>query len=148
MLPNRKTLPHGIPSWVEDDAQYFITINTQPKGKDQLCNDEVAEVLHRAFLFYQERGDLWLHLLLLMPDHLHAIISFNRDVGMQKSIREFKKYTARNAGIGWQRDFFDHRLRKDESYVEKAYYIRMNPVRKGLCSSPGDWSYVWENVPW
>jgi len=148
MLPDRKILPHGIPSWVKDDAQYFITINTQPKGKDQLCNNKVAEVLRRAFRFYQERGDLWLHLLLIMPDHLHAIMSFSRDVGMQKSIREFKKYTAKNAGIKWQRDFFDHRLRNDESYVEKAHYIRMNPVRKGLCSTPEEWSYVWENVPW
>ena len=80
-----------------------------------------------------------------MPDHLHAIISFNRDPGMKKSIYVNKKFTARNHGIQWQRDFFDHRLRHDESYLEKAHYIRMNPVRAGLCQSPEDWAYVWEN---
>ncbi|VGO14136.1 REP-associated tyrosine transposase [Pontiella desulfatans] len=147
MLPERKTLPHGIPSWVEDGAEYFITINTQPKGKNQLCTNEVADVLYRSLIFYQERGDLWLHLLVLMPDHLHAIMSFNRDVGMLKSIKEFKKYTARMLGVSWQCDFFDHRLRKDESYIEKAHYIRMNPVRAGLCVQPEDWPYVWENRP-
>ena len=83
-----------------------------------------------------------------MPDHLHAILSFNRDVGMQKSIREFKKYTARKMGLSWQRDFFDHRLRKGESYEEKAHYIRMNPVRAGLCQRPEEWPHVWENRPW
>jgi putative transposase len=148
MLPNRKKLPHGIPSWVEDGSEYFITICAKPRGTNQLCLNKVAPVLNEAFLFYQNRGDLWLHLLLLMPDHLHAIISFNREVGMQKSMLEFKKYTARAAGISWQRDFFDHRLRKGESYIEKAHYIRMNPVRAGLCKEPEDWAYVWENCPW
>jgi len=35
-------------------------------------------------------------------------------------------------GIKWQRDFFEHRLRSDESWREKADYILANPVRKGL----------------
>ncbi|MDF7798302.1 transposase [Pontiellaceae bacterium B1224] len=73
---------------------------------NQLCHDEVASVLNSAFLFYQNRGDLWRHLLLVMPDHLHTIISFNREIGMEKSMREFKKFTARTTGITWQRDFF------------------------------------------
>ncbi len=107
--------------------------------------EETAKVVLQTLRFYQDRGDLWLHLLVLMPDHLHGILSFNREVGMQKSIREFKKYTAKKAGIRWQRDFFDHRLRKDESYVEKAYYIRMNPVRAGLCAKPEEWPYAWGN---
>lgn len=148
MLPERKRLPHGIPSWVSDESEYFITICADPRGTNQLCQPKTAEVIHAAFQFYQERGDLWVHLLLLMPDHLHAIISFNREPGMQKSIHEIKKYTARNHGMQWQRDFFDHRLRHDESYIEKAHYIRMNPVRAGLCAIPEEWPYVWENRSW
>jgi putative transposase len=147
-MKNRKTLPHGIPSWVADDAEYFITLCTQPRKKNQLCHAEMADALIQTLTFYQNRGDLWVHLLVLMPDHLHAIMGFSRDVGMQKSMREFKKYTARMYNISWQRDFFDHRLRQDESYVEKAHYIRMNPVRAGLCKRPEDWPYVWENLTW
>jgi len=143
MHPERKTLPHKIPAWVNDGSEYFITICTTPKGISQLCHNDVASVLHDAFLFYQNRGELWVHLLLLMPDHLHAIISFNREPGMQKSIRELKKFTARTMKLSWQRDFFDHRLRSDELYIEKANYIRMNPVRAGLCDHPNDWPYVW-----
>jgi putative transposase len=148
MLPERKTLPHGIPPWVEDGSEYFITICTQPRGKNQLCNERVSDELHDALLFYQNQGDLWLHLLVLMPDHLHAIISFNRKPGMSRCMPEFKKHTAKAAGIQWQRDFFDHRLRKDESYLEKAHYIRLNPVRAGLCEKPEDWPYVWEHRSW
>ena len=138
-------MPHGIPSWVEDGSEYFITLCADPRTKNQLCHAGIADSIRQDFFFYQTRGELWVHLLLLMPDHLHAILSFSREVGMQKSMREIKKYTARTLGLSWQRDFFDHRLRQDESYLEKAHYIRMNPVRAGLCESMEDWPYVWES---
>ena len=110
---------------------------------DQLCQSAVAEFLKDSLLFYQNQGELWVHVLLLMPDHLHAILSFSPTVGMRKSIAKWKRYAAREKGIQWQRDFFDHRLRKDESVVEKTHYIRMNPVRAGLVDAPEDWPYVW-----
>ena len=38
--------------------------------------------------------------------------------------------------------FFEHRLRSDAEFNEKASYIRMNPVRTGLVALPGLWPYV------
>ncbi len=64
---------------------------------------------------------------------------------MQKTLADWKRYTCTKGGIDWQRDFFDHRLRKDESYIEKAHYIRMNPVRAGLIARSEDWPHVWES---
>jgi hypothetical protein len=45
--------------------------------------------------------------------------------------------------IDWQDDFFEHRLRNDESARQKADYILANPVRKGLVSRAEDWPHVW-----
>jgi len=145
MLPERKTLPHDIPFWVPSGADYFITICTQPRGANQLCFPGKARQIRESLDFRQNRGELWIHLLLLMPDHLHAIMSFSPHVGMQKTIPDWKRYTHTHTGVNWQRDFFDHRLRQDESYIEKAIYIRMNPVRAGLVDVPEKWPYVWEN---
>ena len=64
---------------------------------------------------------------------------------MEKTLPDWKRYTCIKGGIDWQRDFFDHRLRKDESYIEKAHYICMNPVRAGLIENSGEWPYIWEN---
>ena len=47
----------------------------------------------------------------------------------------------------WQEGFFDHVLRSSESYGEKWEYVRMNPVRAGLCATPEDWPYQGEIVP-
>ena len=63
---------------------------------------------------------------------------------MKKVITNWKEITAKRAGVRWQRDFFDHRLRAEENYEKKAHYIRMNPVRKGLAVHPTEWSFQWE----
>jgi REP element-mobilizing transposase RayT len=144
VLPQRQKLPHEVPAWVPAGAAYFVTICCRPRGLDQLCQRPVAEHLFEAAAFRHRAGDWYVHLLLLMPDHLHAIISFPRDERMAKVISLFKEFTAKQAGIKWQQDFFDHRLRNEESLEEKANYIRMNPVRKGMVTDPTDWPWKWE----
>ena len=144
MLPDRKTLPHDIPHWVKTGSPYFITISCKARGKNQLCNNEVLELARESLNFRQNRQELWVHLFLLMPDHLHAIMSFGADVSMRTCIAQWKRYITSKSTVAWQRDFFDHRLRNDDSYVEKAQYIRMNPVRAGWVKNPEEWKYVIE----
>ncbi len=57
-------------------------------------------------------------------------------------IRDYKRITAKIAGIRGQRNFFDHRLRHDESLAEKFAYICQNPVRAGLIFSENHWPYI------
>ena len=81
-------------------------------------------------------------LLLLMPDHLHMLIGVPGDAELSNVIRDFKRIAAKTANIDWQRSFFDHRLRHDESETEKFEYIRQNPVRAGLIGPNEDWPYM------
>ena len=146
MLPERKKLPHAIPAWANDGAIYFITICASPRGQNQLARLETASLIYDSFLFREQRGDWWAHLLLLMPDHLHALMSFAPEPGMQHAIAQWKHYIAHKMGFQWQRDFFDHRLRNSENHREKAHYIRMNPVRAGLVAKPEEWPFVWSKT--
>ena len=142
--PQRKSLPHNLPSWVHPEtAVFFITICCSPRGKDQLCRQEISAGIFESVAFRQLRGDWWVQLLLLMPDHLHALISFPSNMDMTTTISQWKEFLAKKLGIHWQRDFFDHRLRSDESLRDKADYILQNPVRRGLVARTEDWSYVW-----
>jgi putative transposase len=143
-LPQRKFLPHATPAWVRPGAAFFLTLCCVPRGANHLCHETVAGLLFEAAEF-RHRAERWfVHLLLLMPDHLHGLVSFSAEEEMKKVIANFKGIAAKRAGIVWQRDFFDHRLRSDESFDEKARYIRMNPVRMGLVASPELWPYVWQ----
>jgi putative transposase len=142
-LPVRKKLPHDVPSRVESGAIFFITACVEQHGSDSLCRNDLPACLWESILHRTEMGQWWPHLVLVMPDHLHALMAFATVPGMRKTMNDWKRFTARALGIEWQRDFFDHRLRHDESFIEKAHYIRMNPVRAGLVEKPEDWPYVW-----
>jgi putative transposase len=83
--------------------------------------------------------------LLLMPDHVHLLVRAGEQPDLAQVVFAWKRYTARQFGIRWQRDFFDRRLRSDESFAQKADYILQNPVRAGLVDDPRGWPYVWRN---
>ncbi len=80
-----------------------------------------------------------------MPDHVHALLAFPRTEGMKAVIVDWKRYTARNAGVAWQRDFFDHRIREGDNWQLKANYVRDNPVRKGLIACADQWPWKFES---
>jgi putative transposase len=141
----RKSLPHQIPAWVDPQKEiYFITINCEERFINQLALPEVAGCLFETVQYRQEKFLWWPHLFLLMPDHLHALLSFPPSgQPLQSVVSKWKEWTAKETGIVWQRDFFEHRLRQDESRREKADYILQNPVRQKLVSHPEDWPYVY-----
>lgn len=143
-LPRRQKLPHGIPVWARHEAIFFVTICCATRATNQLCLDSVAAPIWESLEYRQRRGDWFVHLWLLMPDHLHALVSFPSGRDPVRVIANWKEIIAKKSGIHWQRDFFDHRLRSDESHQEKAEYIRTNPVRKGLVGKAEDWKFVWE----
>ena len=84
-------------------------------------------------------------LFLLMPDHLHALLSFARDESMSEVIKDWKRFHTRINQIVWQEGYFDHRLRNDERGEQlstKMNYIRQNPMVAGLCAKAEHWSWM------
>ena len=149
-LPQRRPLPHDVPLWVDPQKSvYFITINCRERRTNQLARSEIAVPLLDSVRFRNEQFIWFAYLFLVMPDHIHALLSFppSQDT-LQKTVSSWKRWTARQWGIVWQRDFFEHRLRDDESWREKADYILANPVRKGLVKASEEWQYVFMPKPW
>ncbi|HZI31089.1 MAG TPA: hypothetical protein VFF11_02040 [Candidatus Binatia bacterium] len=143
--PPRKRLPHEIPLWVNPHREiYFITINCETRERNQLARPDMAGKLFETVCHRQERFLWWPYLFLLMPDHLHALLSFPPSAKpIRLIIRKWKEWTAKQTGVEWQLDFFEHRLRRDESRRQKATYILENPVRKRLVSRPEEWPFVY-----
>jgi len=78
-----------------------------------------------------------------MPDHIHLMVSFPDLPSFSGVIGSWKHWLSRKHHITWQENFFDHRIRKEESFAEKADYILQNPVRAGLIAKAEDWPYLW-----
>jgi REP-associated tyrosine transposase len=87
------------------------------------------------------------HAFCVMPDHVHLLVEGAEDASdLLVFMARFKHQTAHESrrGLGgrlWQRSFYDHVLRPDESPSGVAWYIWLNPVRKGLCRAPEDYPF-------
>ena len=142
-LPIRKRLPHAIPPWVKESSFYFITINNSLRHENHLAKAGIGDAVLAAAAHYHDQHTWHCRLMLLMPDHLHAIIAFPQTPGIKRTVMNWKRYLTRTQQIDWQRDFFDHRLRTHHEEVEKTQYILMNPVRRGLCERAEEWPWVY-----
>ncbi len=141
--PIRQRLPHNPPEWVAPEAKIFVTVCAKKRRTNTLCVPGLAEEIADSVAFRVQRVQWDVPLFLLMPDHLHMIARFNAEVGVQKVMTDWKRFTARQLGVEWQRDFFEHRLRGPDEVERKAEYIRQNPARTGLTECAEDWPYVW-----
>ena len=130
---------------------YFVTFNTHNRTY-LLARDEI----HDAFCSFCERAqehDIAAGRYVIMPDHIHLFVAFPiTGLTLSDWIHALKTVPGKQLlrlGIQkphWQEGFFDHVLRSAESYAQKWEYVRMNPVRAGLCKQPEDWPYQGEIV--
>ena len=125
----------GGPNWV------FLTVSTSHR-EPWLTSSAIQKTLH----------DLWLHRAtawlvsdyLLMPDHLHLFCApADLKFTIERWIAFWKDQLAkvRSDAGKFQEGGFHHRLRNDENYTEKWWYVRMNPVRQKLVERPEDWPF-------
>ncbi|RKT45590.1 REP-associated tyrosine transposase [Thiocapsa rosea] len=89
----------------------------------------------------------------VMPDHLHWLFVLGDGADLSSVMRRSKRRSARRLGqVGgvvapvWQRGFYDHAVRREETLRDIGRYIVANPLRRGLVQSVGDyalWDAVW-----
>jgi len=78
------------------------------------------------------------YIYLFMPDHCHLLIEGRSDDSdLWEFMVNFKQrsgywFSQNRLGAEWQKDFYDHILRKEEDLVKQIRYILGNPLRKGL----------------
>ena len=88
---------------------------------------------------------------MIMPDHIHLFAAFNPlsptlpswMKALKGSLSEVLREKG-GEGTHWQKDYFDHVLRSEESFRQKWEYVRQNPVRAGLVKRSEDWPYQGE----
>jgi REP element-mobilizing transposase RayT len=138
----KRHLPHlEVP-----DATYFVSfsclhrLEMPPEARD-LVMAEIRPL---------DKENIDLDAAVVMPDHAHAIF---RLIGMLTVTQIMKGIKGRSAhrineitgrhGQVWTQDSFDHIVRDDADWEEKMEYVRQNPVKKGLVSSPEQYKWLY-----
>jgi putative transposase len=129
---------------------FFITFCTYHRKKF-LASDRIhAAFIAFAIHAYSERN-IVVGRYVIMPDHIHLFRRGPDDFQLGRWIALLKQNLGKQIAPArtsplWQRGFFDHVLRSDESYAQKWNYVRQNPVRAGLVENADDWPYSGELV--
>ena len=135
-------LYHNTPGWVRDGAVFHLRLRRETSSMIALTSD-VGPALISAARRYHDLGHWWCTLFLVMPDHVHSLVSFPPAGKMSTTVMNFKRATGRFLKVQWQSGYFDHRLRTSEEARETWDYVRRNPVVKGLCATEEEWPWWW-----
>ena len=119
----------------------------QGHGSAALQRHDVAEVVQDTLLrFAGERYAL--HAWVIMPTHVHALITLSEGQPMGGALHSWKSFTASEAnrllgrrGAFWQREYRDRFIRDARHYDAVVSYIHMNPVKAHLCALPEEWPF-------
>jgi len=142
-MPPHSGLDHKPPDGIEPQACYFITVCAEPRGTNHFCHPSLGSKIIESIRHYHEQRSWFCHVALLMPDHIHLLLNIASNDMLSQTIGSWKRWLAKYQATSWQPNYFDHRLRNDESLQQKTDYILLNPVRAGLIQQAQDWPYVW-----
>lgn len=126
---------------------YFITACAHMQ-QNLFQRDEIAELMVATFFKYRDAGEFKLHEYVVMPNHIHLLLSIDEQQQLSRVTQLIKggfSHSLRENGIlsrgVWEQRYYDRRVRDENQFAEFKRYIRQNPVRKHLAERPEDYPY-------
>jgi putative transposase len=117
-------------------------------GRALLQSERNATLLIEVLRSYVASGKFQLHNFVVMPNHLHLLITVTGDSTIERAMQFIKGGFSRRlkkdlgySGEVWQSGFSELRVDDQESYLQHCEYIAQNPVRAGLVDSPEKFPY-------
>ncbi|MGA2375232.1 MAG: transposase [Candidatus Sulfotelmatobacter sp.] len=108
--------------------------------------EPMARLFVDVLFHYRDKKNYLLHEFVLMPDHFHLLLS--PSLSLERSLQLIKggfsyraKREVQQSGEIWQPSYYDRRVREIEDYNNFKYYIRRNPVERGLAETPEHYRY-------
>ena len=145
----RKYLSHNLRKgrFSIQGVYYHIIICTYKRQKI-LAKDKVTSIIFNTFDWLQTENRLEWICIMVMPDHVHTVIRLEEKQMLSQVLHSMKLFTARRInkhlsrnGSLWQKGYTDWGIRKETTLNKTIRYCYMNPVRKGIVTSPQDYPY-------
>lgn len=126
---------------------FFVTTKTSV-GRRLFQSDRFAALLVDVLRSCVAAKRLQLHDFVIMPDHVHLLLSVRGDISVEKAMQfikggfsyRVKKELGYNGEV-WQRGFSEVRVEGRQSFERHREYIAQNPARARLVL-PGE-MYPW-----
>jgi len=109
---------------------------------------ENAEILLECLLKYRDRAAYLLHEFVIMPNHVHILLTPGDECALEKALQFIKGGSSHAIHLKrgqkmqvWQPGFHEWTVRSNEDYENKRGYIWQNPVRGKLADCPKEWIF-------
>jgi len=126
---------------------YFVTTKTW-QNRSLFHVSDLADILVGRIITCRDQGAYLLHEFVVMPDHLHLMLTPTDTATIEKALQlikggsshEIHELRGRKIQI-WQPGFHDWTIRDSADYAAKREYIWENPVRARFVDRAPDWPY-------
>jgi putative transposase len=100
-----------------------------------------ADLMMNTLFRYREQGRFQLHGFVIMPEHIHVLITPAQDHSIERCVQLIKggfSFAIRNdlTGEVWQDGYHPHRITDARDYNNQLLYIANNPTRKNIQNYP------------
>jgi putative transposase len=133
---------------------FFFTVTLADRRSSM--HIQHVSALRSAFRVARNDRPFSIDAVVILPDHLHAIMTLPPDdadfSGRWRRIKGHFSSQLIAAGVAlrrnpngelalWQRRFWEHTIRDDGDFARHVDYIHFNPVKHGLVPRVRDWPY-------
>jgi putative transposase len=128
---------------MDPERIFFVTTITAQR-QPIFRRETTANLLLDTLAHYRDAGKYLLHEFVIMPDHLHALITPSEEISLERAMQFIKggfSFRLKARGPVWQESFTNHRIRDLEDYDKHREYIRLNPVRARLAEKAEEYLY-------
>jgi len=127
----------------QETRTFFITSVTANRRR-LFQIDRNAELLIRILQDNRHKGRFQLHAYVIMPDHIHLLLTPAEDISIEKAMQFIKggfSFQLKSAHDVWERSFKEHRIKNVQDYQHHKTYIEQNPLRAKLCATPEQFTH-------
>jgi REP element-mobilizing transposase RayT len=135
-----------LPHLEKNGKTYFVTFATWKRAPLQ----PEARSITLEVIVRDHRNAYWLHSAVVMPDHVHIVLTPYEEWRLPQVMQRIKSVSAhlvnralRRHGVLWQDESFDRILRSEEDIRRKCEYVCENPVRAGLVDHVDEYQWIW-----
>ena len=128
-------------------ATYFVTTDTW-QGRGLFRNTAIASIVESAIFRYRDEGNYLVHRHVIMPDHIHVILTPTHTTTLEKSMQLIKGGSSREIGKRpgmrfpvWNAGFTEHQIRDRLDFDSHVKYIDENPAKRCLATMPNEYPY-------
>jgi len=137
-------VPWGLRRYHHSGQSHFVTFccyHRRPSLDTAAAKQAFEAALERVRRHYV----LCVFGYVIMPEHVHLLVSEPQRETLAEAIKSLKQGVARrfigDAEHFWQKRYYDFNVRNPRQFVEKLRYIHRNPVARGLCDRPEQWPW-------